>query len=451
MAGACGQHQPDPPTSGASQMACEADNFDAIEFATSGASQMTCEAAEFGATEFATSGAAQTTCAAAEFDATEFGAAEAKGDRHLEHLKEALRRPHPWASNEVQLPDRVMAAVERSSKYSVEDLIKKREQTITELESRAHELWQTGAVQEWLSSADDVAGSISARVNGPLLEELARRTQFRDPAAVDLLRFGGTVVGDFPATGLLEQSEWPEPMRIQELWSDAASANGKLLSDLREDKHASWLSAQAEKDASLGRMSPTLDARALDLGDVVISERFSREQGAKEDGSPKLRAIDNCTKSQVNPCARPCERLVCDRIDALVRLVQVTAAATGGRLIELWKADVDAAYRRIPVDPKQRDLLWVAWMHGGVARVARHNVMPFGSTGSVFAWDRVVALLAHLARELLDLPVLRYVEDFFSATRQGEAAHAMQCFARLIRLLLGPDAINDSKLELATP
>ena len=67
--------------------------------------------------------------------------------------------------------------------------------------------------------------------------------------------------------------------------------------------------------------------------------------------------------------------------------------------------------------------------------------------GSVHAWERIGAAIAHIAREYLKIPILRYVDDFFAPERRGSMAHAMQCFAELVRMLLGPGAIADGKLE----
>ena len=48
---------------------------------------------------------------------------------------------------------------------------------------------------------------------------------------------------------------------------------------------------------------------------------------------------------------------------------------------------------------------------------------------------------------LLHLPVLRYVDDYVSPERAKNMKHSMGCFARLARLLLGPDSIADAKME----
>ena len=81
------------------------------------------------------------------------------------------------------------------------------------------------------------------------------------------------------------------------------------------------------------------------------------------------------------------------------------------------------------------------------AYYSEHIACPFGATASVHSWERIGNALAHLARKLLHIPVLRYVDDYVSPERPKCLSHSMRCFARLARLLLGPDSIAESKME----
>ena len=79
-------------------------------------------------------------------------------------------------------------------------------------------------------------------------------------------------------------------------------------------------------------------------------------------------------------------------------------------------------------------------------------------------------LIKALARRILKLPVLRFVDDYFSAESKETAQHAMKCFARcvcifhaclflvpvacftrLVRAIMGEDAIAKNKLEHGNP
>ena len=72
------------------------------------------------------------------------------------------------------------------------------------IEHRAHALWSSGAVERWFQGADPRVRQVSARVNGPLLEELAETVEHADAACVDLFRDGAPVYGSLPIAGIGE-------------------------------------------------------------------------------------------------------------------------------------------------------------------------------------------------------------------------------------------------------
>jgi len=103
----------------------------------------------------------------------------------------------------------------------------------------------------------------------------------------------------------------------------------------------------------------------------------------------KLRAVYNFTGSGVNEVTVPTEKLKCDALDALLELITVCCDVMGVEL-ELWKADIDSAFRRLPVKAEHRDLTWVAWrVDEKLMAIARHYGMPFGAIASVHYWDRI--------------------------------------------------------------
>ncbi len=72
----------------------------------------------------------------------------------------------------------------------------------------------------------------------------------------------------------------------------------------------------------------------------------------------------------------------------------------------LLKADIDAAYHRIPIMPEHRWEVAVTFMHEGRIWVVQHVSMPFGATSLVHAWDRAAKLILKIARVLLKLSLL---------------------------------------------
>ena len=222
----------------------------------------------------------------------------------------------------------------------------------------------------------------------------------------------------------------------------------------------------ARDDHCLGRMSEPVPVEGIDLCSVRLVPRFGVEQGLKPDGSPKIRAVDHMrwsashghrrqrSRRQVKEesinghCVLP-DKVSHDHLDSLLQLLRLVFSLTGV-VPWLWKADIDAAFRRVPLMGAHIWAAGVAYLVDGVAGCSFHHAMPFGATSSVWSWHRIGAMLAHFARKLLHIPVLRYVDDYFSADRGDLVEHAMQCFARLIRALLGWSSIADRKLEFGS-
>ena len=68
-----------------------------------------------------------------------------------------------------------------------------------------------------------------------------------------------------------------------------------------------------------------LEPRQIREEDVlysVLSPRMCVEQGIGPDGAPKFRAVDDFTRSHMNACTEPTEKLSCDTLDAVVRTLR---------------------------------------------------------------------------------------------------------------------------------
>ena len=124
---------------------------------------------------------------------------------------------------------------------------------------------------------------------------------------------------------------------------------------------------------------------------------------------------------------------------------------TVGVLPDLSKSDIDSGFRRIPLRPEDRWAAFVAFVAKGTTFISGHLALPFGAIASVHNWDRIGSLLCHLARRLLHLPVMRYVDDYFSCDRAECIDHALLCFMRLVRFLLGDTAVSASKSTSGMP
>ena len=80
-------------------------------------------------------------------------------------------------------------------------------------------------------------------------------------------------------------------------------------------------------------------------------------------------------------------------------------------------ADIDSAFRRVPLNPKHHWAAGVAYHLEGRPVVSFHKSMPFGATASVYARHRVGDLILTIPRKSLKIPMSRYMDDYFCPER----------------------------------
>lgn len=73
--------------------------------------------------------------------------------------------------------------------------------------------------------------------------------------------------------------------------------------------------------------------------------------GVRPDGTTKVRPIDNMAASGVNSATEVTEKLTCDTLDTLLESLKSMHRAAPGHSLKLYKADIDAAFRRVPLSP----------------------------------------------------------------------------------------------------
>lgn len=264
-----------------------------------------------------------------------------------------------------------------------------------------------------------------------------------------MFRFGGDLLGTLCCSGNGVPVQNPVACTEAEIVRDMAAKNRELIKGLREDVNSDVSLKKAQTDAKLNRMSWPRPLVADDVVHSVLSPRMCIEQGVGKDGAPKFRAVDDFTRSHMNACTQPTEKLSCDTLDAVFRTLRELSLKLDCP-ISMFKADIDAAFRRVPIAAAQRRYGKVVFKHKSRVMVSEHVCMPFGSIASVHNWDRVGSFLCALGRKLLKIPLSRYVDDFMTGDREASIASGMDCFARLVRACLGSTAVAADKLEAGT-
>ena len=161
------------------------------------------------------------------------------------------------------------------------------------LEEAAQAMWNDGRCAQWLKSADAGVARVSATVNGVMIEELCRSIGYSDAACAELFRVGADLYGWLALAGIGLEKHGEVSGDIAELWEHKVRSNTFLIKQLKQDQHHEELHRLTETDASLGRMTPPRLASETDLSYVRLVPRFGVEQGLREDGTVKSRAIDN--------------------------------------------------------------------------------------------------------------------------------------------------------------
>jgi len=77
------------------------------------------------------------------------------------------------------------------------------------------------------------------------------------------------------------------------------------------------------------------------------------------------------------------------------------------------------AFRGIPILGDHLDLTWVVWCFQGEFYVSQHYGMPFSTFSAVLSFHRFGSLLAAVLKRVGKCLVLRYVDDFFGASKEG--------------------------------
>lgn len=372
----------------------------------------------------------------------------------LAFLEEVLSRSHSFEDKEafekaVVVPGDVLAAIDWIAARSERQVCRERRATLERIRARDAELRASGATAAWFAGCDAHVRTIAGSINGPLLVELLDEIGYEDAACVEVFRRGAPLVGPLPCTGNGRPESFPVPLSLPDLAAGAERGNAALLGTLKESSDSAVILTKTIAEAELGRMSHPAPLSAVELDGAVLSPRFGVRQ-SREDGSEKLRLVDDMSRSRINAASQPTERLGHEAIDALFGTCKAFVTRVG-EAPGLWKADIDAAFRRVPLLPEHRALAWVAFLVGTCVYVAQHFAAPFGATSSVHSWERIGAMLSALGRRLIFVPVLRYVDDFFCPERKKGLRDAMRQFAELVRIILGPSAVADGKLLFGNP
>ena len=228
---------------------------------------------------------------------------------------------------------------------------------------------------------------VAGGVNGRLFEALLGASAYDDVRAAQLFNVGplgqhvimfvhnhaliagADIVGDMEYHGLGDEVHAVTGKSAETLWDNRQQHNAALVSKLKEDEASEWVMQHTKEEARLGRTSWPKCGR--DLGSALLLPRFAVQQ-VKVDGTVKYRAIDHGSwapgkegrQESVNGHTSIADSICHHTLDNLGAALVAYFACTG-EVPHLYKADIDAAFRRIPVRSDHRRFCGIAFKYNG--------------------------------------------------------------------------------------
>ncbi|CAE7340979.1 unnamed protein product [Symbiodinium sp. CCMP2456] len=297
-----------------------------------------------------------------------------------------------------------------------------------------------------------------------LFRELVNETKFPDQDVCQFMEEGVSLVGVEPSSALFPSR--PKPMRAtpEQLDSQAVWRRRVLLAkppQILRDEELEILNSETEDECRLGFLEgPFPDEAAvtkrLGTEEWSPSQRFLLFQG--EDRKPRV--IDNLRDSGVNASFGSTSHLQMHDIDFVTAVAMFVAdvwsrhdevrvlLSSGEVLSGPWHPDskkaewagrcfdLSKAYKQVPVLEESlkyaviampgRDRQWTFYLARG---------LPFGGSGSVFAFNKISRALWHIAVEKLRLVTSVFVDDFPTPDLMQTSSSASDSFSRLLTAL----------------
>ena len=328
------------------------------------------------------------------------------------------------------------------------------------------------------ASREPIVAAVLRSKQLALLKRVLVKSGYPDAGVVDEMETGFSLVQShvsfaFPrknraATTDIDQLKLHARTRRSTLASLCSSSG-----DLDIDKRL-WQATLDE--VSEGWLDGPLTAEELDRrypAGWLPTRRFPVIQG------PKVRPIDDCRDSGLNDLYVVHNGLNLHDVDVLVASAKLAMRVANNKVWryeplneepfefvvnEGWRRavssewlgrrlDLRAAYKQLPLDPSSRALAIVCVYRPDRPEspgLFQSNVLPFGATASVFAFNRVARGLWHAIVYFLRLVMCNYYDDYPSIEPEPSAKAALACQNFFFRLLGWEVATGNKCLDHAS-
>ena len=351
-----------------------------------------------------------------------------QGETMQDHFASATRTPLPQPEFDEQPPADLMAAVE-ACVLNRDDIRAWRAARVLVLREVEASLRPIGrALVERMCPA---SARIASHMNLAFMAACIDAIGWPDYRAVERWVHGHTIVGEIPDTGLFRPLEQPFECPADVLspasnraWNKSLQRSVQSLATGAEGDDAAIVHeveklTRKELSEKLVRGPFTLKQLEKRFGDgkCRVQRRFGVDQGTKDDGSRKVRGIDNARAASLIRRQWCHETIVCISIAfvaMVARLFQFFCARLGIQMLRLLLGldDMRAAYRRVPTW-QQWYTVFAIWSFTR-SRVELYYLdgHNFGHRSAVLNFNAFPHLVVALCRVLLAVPVDHFFDDY---------------------------------------
>lgn len=377
-------------------------------------------------------------------------------------VEEALQVQHPYDSL-VLVPDELKVALFNILTLGPLGIARKRTSAVMDLNSDIKKLSKDERALH--DTLDPYCERILAKQRLLLFKKLLDETQYQDTSIVSDIMRGFDVVGSARKSTVLSSrfipaTTTPDELRTRSKWSTPAvlarctssgdqALDEEIYKQTLEQRDSNWLRGPLSKQ----------DLELLFPEGWTVSRRFGIQQGEK------VRVIDDCKEPGINHALATTEKLSLmdtDDFTSLLRLImdsvqeqtrKVCITLSNGKMLTgtahpswyakdrmLWSGrtlDLESAYKHLPNSPETR---WAAVLAAFNPKTRKPELfisdsLMFGSTASVYAFNRFARALWHIAVVKFDLLSTQFFDDFPSVEPVISAVSARIAFEALLTAL----------------
>ena len=375
----------------------------------------------------------------------------------LRHLKEAMGLKHPFDSTSSVKEDHV-----RNTIWEKEQVDPNRERLalLSALESLSRDPEVIRRDSELKEGRSCTFKRIGEKLNLGLMERVQALVDIEDKAVPLLCRQGLNITGKASCSPFFLEFEEPQKVKESEFLSTSKRRAPLAIKKTEfmarqggEDMaQAIWSKVLGEiHDGSLGTGMTLDEARSIHGSHCNVVPSFGLKQGVNSKGQPKFRRIDDHTSGWVNLAAKRMQKIPMANTDAIAALVKHTADYFQGTEVLVATADMQAAYRQVPLDPEDvpRALTAIFNPHEGKAMVHEVYAQPFGAGHAVPNFYRLAEWFARFLMRYFKIQCDHFFDDFWIVSKANTAEISLHCMlqsAKLLGIRFDPD-----KTQLPSP